>query len=210
MFHHLTKAALSRELIPFLSEFGGDHDWQFDTPLRPAIYKRRQVRAYIDLQFRQVEENLLNATYWNYDLYNSAYGKDNWNLENYSLLGPGRVPRQIDLVARPYPLRSSARPSRLRFDPESKIALIVLDGESVPAPSIIYIPGAIHYPDGFEVHTSGSLPHWDVAMQHLHWLPDPESTRNVLVVTPIGASIDAALPPDLADLLPGGTRKIFR
>jgi len=45
----------------------------------------------MDLQFIQIEQHLLNATYWNYDLYNTEEYKDNWNLENFSLLGPNRI-----------------------------------------------------------------------------------------------------------------------
>ena len=44
----------------------------------------------MDLQYQQVEAHLLNSTYWNYDLYNTVDQKDNWNLENFSLLGPER------------------------------------------------------------------------------------------------------------------------
>ena len=69
----------------------------------------------MNLQFVQIETFLLNSTYWNYDLYNTREGKDNWNLENFSLLGPNRTPRNLDIVARPYPIRSSAEPNLLFF-----------------------------------------------------------------------------------------------
>ena len=86
-----------RGLIPFLTEFGG-------------FQEAEDVGEYLNLQYEQIEANLLNATYWNYDLYHTSEGKDNWNLENYSLLGPNRTPRNLDVVARPYPMRSSAKP----------------------------------------------------------------------------------------------------
>ena len=53
---------------------------------------------------------------WNYDLYNTVDDRDNWNLENFSLLGPKRIPRHIDITARPYPKYSSAEPYLLFFD----------------------------------------------------------------------------------------------
>jgi hypothetical protein len=90
IFGQLVQAARERNLIPFLTEFG-------------AFQEAEQVRGYLNLQFNQIEAFLLNATLWNYDLYNTEEGKDNWNLENYSLLGPNRKPRNIDIVARPYP-----------------------------------------------------------------------------------------------------------
>ena len=95
IFAQLHQAATGRGLVPFLTEFG-------------AFQEAEQVREYLDLQYRQIETFLLNATLWNYDLYNTEEGKDNWNFENYSLLGPNRKPRNMDVIARPYPMRSSA------------------------------------------------------------------------------------------------------
>ncbi len=105
IFYELHEAAISRGLVPFLTEFGGSHDWeQLYTDIQPKeAYQAKQIRAYMDLQFQQVEAHLLNATYWNYDLYNTVDDRDNWNLENFSLLGPKRIPRHIDITARPYP-----------------------------------------------------------------------------------------------------------
>ena len=62
-----------RDLIPFLTEFG-------------AIQGGEQIREFVDLQFDQIESNLLDSTYWNYDLYNTVEGKDNWNLEDFLYL----------------------------------------------------------------------------------------------------------------------------
>ena len=101
IFTKLRGAAISRGLIPFLTEFGGSHDWEeLYTDIEPRdAYQSKQIRAYMDLQYQQVEAHLLNSTYWNYDLYNTVDQKDNWNLENFSLLGPERKPRHIDIAA---------------------------------------------------------------------------------------------------------------
>ena len=96
IFAQLVEAATERDLIPFLTEFG-------------AMQGGEQIREFVDLQFDQIESNLLDSTYWNYDLYNTVEGKDNWNLEDFSLLGPNRVPRNIEVMARPYPLRQLRR-----------------------------------------------------------------------------------------------------
>ncbi|HEX6282863.1 MAG TPA: cellulase family glycosylhydrolase, partial [Nitrososphaera sp.] len=73
IFAQLANAARERGLIPFLTEFGG-------------FQGAEQVRDYLNLEYEQIEAYLLNATLWNYDLYHTKEGKDNWNLENYSLL----------------------------------------------------------------------------------------------------------------------------
>src|SRR4029079_10694385 len=133
IFAQLLQAASDRGLVPFLTEFG-------------AFQEAEQVLEYLNLQFNQIETFLLNATLWNYDLYNTEEGKDNWNYENYSLLGPGRTPRNVDAVARPYPMRSSAEPALICCDIDSKYASIILKGKVVTdEPTVVYIPFDIHY-----------------------------------------------------------------
>ena len=180
------------ELIPFLTEFGGSQDWDYwsieDSDL-PTVYEKKQIRAYMDLQFQQIERELLNATYWNYDLYNTVNGKDNWNFENFSLLGPNRIPRNIDIVARPYPMRSSAKPSTLYFNVENRYCFIELEGNPVQEPSVIYIPQTVHYPLGFDVYSTSQYLHWDQVQELLYWipnpLPNPDNSPNLLVICPL-------------------------
>jgi hypothetical protein len=114
LFAKLIEAAKSRNLVPFLTEFGGDQDWEhLSTDLKDPIYKNKQIRAYMDLMYRQIESNRLNSTYWNYNLYNTKNLHDNWNQENFSLLDENRKPRHVDIVCRPYPLLSSAEPKAI-------------------------------------------------------------------------------------------------
>ena len=58
IFAQLLQAATDRGLVPFLTEFG-------------AFQEAEQVREYLNLQYVQIERFLLNATLWNYDLYNT-------------------------------------------------------------------------------------------------------------------------------------------
>jgi hypothetical protein len=51
--------------------------------------------------------------------YNTEENKDNWNLENFSLLGPNRTPSNVDIIARPYPVYSSGEPQLLSFSLDS-------------------------------------------------------------------------------------------
>jgi hypothetical protein len=62
IFAQLVEAATQRELIPFLTEFG-------------RFQESPNIREYITLHFIQIEKYLINATYWNYDLYHTAEGK---------------------------------------------------------------------------------------------------------------------------------------
>jgi hypothetical protein len=199
IFQQLCQSAVARGLIPFMTEFGGSHDWQYSTDL-PAY--STQIRAYMDLQFQLVEANLLNATYWHYDLYNTADNKDNWNLEDFSLLGPNRVPRELDIVARPYSMRSSAKPSLLCYDSSSRQGAIMLTGPVVNAPTVIYIPFALRYPDGFEVRTTSPNLEWDANAQLLYWYPDGGQAVNQLIICPAFGFNAGLLPPAVQNLLP--------
>lgn len=169
IFAQLVQAAKERGLVPFLTEFGGVQDAEL-------------IRDYINLHYVQIESFLLNSTYWNYDLYNTTEGKDNWNLENFSLLGPGRRPRNADVIARPYPLRSSARPILLFFDIKSTYATLLLEGSVVDAPTIMYIPYDYHYSPEFRVWATSKEIEWDRQNQLLSWYPAKDQTLNQIIV----------------------------
>jgi hypothetical protein len=203
IFKQMHHAAISRGLVPFLTEFGGSHDWEgFHTDFPPyTIYHGKQIRAYMNLHFIQVESLLANAIYWNYDLYNTAEGKDNWNLENFSLLGPGRKPRHTDIVARPYPMRSSAKPYLLFFDLETKHCAIILKGPVVSEPTIVYVPYTMHYSSGFKVWASSKDATWDKNNQRLYWYPDSNQLSNQIIITSSQGLNISVLPDESKELL---------
>ena len=188
IFAQLANAARERGLIPFLTEFGGSQEGE-------------QVGEYLNLHFEQIEAHLLNATIWNYDLYNTKEGKDNWNLENFSLLGPNRTPRNLDVVARPYPMRSSAEPVLLFFDIKSKYSTIVLKGKVVEAPTVIYIPFKIHYAPEFSVWaTTSKQIKWDKDNQLLYWYPEKERTLNQIIIGKSRSLDTSVFPKEAKDL----------
>jgi Cellulase (glycosyl hydrolase family 5) len=205
IFEQLHQVANSSGLVPFLTEFGCSQDWEGYTRLRPQIYHHRVIRACMDLQFKQVEAQMFNATYWNYDLYNQKNTKDNWNGENYSLLGPERSSRNLDVVARPYTMRSSAIPQRIFFDLESENAAFILAGAVVDAPTVIFVPRTLHYfGDDFEVRatTPPSSVIWDETNHMLYWYPDKTLPQNQLIVSRSGGFNSLVLPADSQALLP--------
>jgi hypothetical protein len=209
LFNEMNRVALSTGCIPFITEFGANYDWEinmdqeseerYKTDREPeGIYDNdnRFVRAYIDLQYRQIERLLLNSTYWVYNLYNTKKGNDNWNMENFSILGPERKPRHEKIIARPYPIRSSAKPELLFFDLKSKLCTIMLNGKSVDEPTLIFIPSKIQYNSKFQVFaTIPNKPrikhiqkeddiNWNAEDQILSWYPDKDMQQNQIVITP--------------------------
>jgi hypothetical protein len=200
IFYQLREAAASRGLVPFLTEFGGSQDWEyFYTDLEPTeTYQEKQIRAYMDLQFVQAEKYIMNATYWNYDLYNTQDYKDNWNLENFSLLGPNRILRHGDIAARPYPTFSSAEPILLFFDLKTKYCAIILKGHVVEAPTIIYVPYKLHYSPNFRIWATSNTFEWDNENQLLSWWPDNGQIFNQIIITPAVNNVDVSILPEMA------------
>lgn len=186
LFQKMKKEAVVRNLIPFLTEFGSSNDWKnLQTNLEPIeVYKREQTRAYMDLQFKQIEDFLLNSAYWNFDLYNTEDEKDNWNLENFSILDSTRDLPNYDIVARPYPICSSAKPKLLFFDLKSRYATIMLEGQvQEDKPTIIYIPAKYHYPS-FRTRATSSEIQWIKLEQLLYWYPDKNKQINQIIIAP--------------------------
>lgn len=205
LFAGMDAAIRADEAVPFLTEFGCDQNWTERPDFEPDVYGS-VARACMDGQYREIEARLFNAIYWNYDFYSqrgaSGRPSENWNEENLSLLGPDG-PQNLDVAARPYPMRSSARPVGLAFDFASRQGAIVLEGDVVDAPTIVFIPHRVHYSaGGFEVRaTSRREPEWDGARGLLYWWPDPREPRNALVVSGVRRFDRRALPAGVEALV---------
>ena len=196
LYERMKAAAEWRGLIPFITELGAKHDWEvYKTNLRPEIYRQSQTRAYMDLQMQQVDRQLTNWTYWHYNLYNDAEAKDGWNLEDFSLLGPGRQPRHNDIVSRPYAMRCSAEPVAGYFDLGTKHFALRMRGPVVDAPTVIFVPRRLHYAGGFEVRASTrDRFQWDDARQLLFWWPDKTRDQNLITICPARSFNSETLP----------------
>lgn len=207
MFRAMVAGATDRNLIPFLTEFGAQSSWRrFSTPLEKGVYDTED-RAYLDLGLRQIETNLLNATLWDYNFYadDPEKGGDHWNNEAFSLLTRSDenswAIRNADIIARPYPMRSSAKPQLLYFDVRSKCAAIILAGKPVPAPTVIYVPRDIQYTNQFDVMATSRSLRWDDEKQLLYWNPDPALATNQILIFPPGGFRTNALPTVSRQLL---------
>jgi hypothetical protein len=87
------------------------------------------------------------------------------------------------VMARPYPLRSSAEPTLLFFDIESKYAAIILSGNVIKdVPTIIYVPYHYHYSPNFKVWTTGGQMEWDKENQRVYWYPSTDKQTNLIVI----------------------------
>ena len=206
LFDAMIYGATSRGMIPFMTEFGADANWsKYGTDLRKNVYHNEE-RAYLDLGFQEIEKHCLNSSLWVYDLYTKS--TEQWNGEELSLrrgysalkAERGRKRewriRNPDIIARPYPMRSSAKPFLLNFDVGSTQAVIMLKGVPVKAPTVIYIPKDIQYPHQFEIHASSKELAWDDQKQLLYWLPDTNETLHEIIIAPKGQFKPQLLPEE--------------
>jgi endoglycosylceramidase len=146
------ESAKQKGLTPFLTEFGTRQNWA-----------RSIVRRHMDWQYEAVENALVSATYWNVNLYNTPESLDGFMREDFSLLGPDRVPRNLDVACRPYVLAASAEPTHQHFNLRTKEYHLVLTGTPINEPTVIYLPTSqehslqpVHY-TRFEIAYNGEL-----------------------------------------------------
>jgi len=139
--------AREKNMVPFLTEFGTRQNW------RSAV-----VRKHMDWQFEAVEQALVNATYWNINLYNTRERLDGFMREDFSLIGYNKKIRNLDVATRPYVMAASAEPVHMHFNLRTKEFKLVLRGKPVDAPTIIYVPRVqehpfqpVHYESGMEI-----------------------------------------------------------
>jgi endoglycosylceramidase len=152
------KRSKEKRMVPFLTEFGTRQNWA-----------KGVVRQHMDWQFESVEHAMVNATYWNVNLYNTQERNDGFMREDFSLIGPigesSVMPlRNLDVAVRPYVLAASAEPVRQHFRIRAKDFELILRGKPLPVPTVIFVPTAerhsgqpVHYPGGFEVWYNGAI-----------------------------------------------------
>jgi hypothetical protein len=204
LFKTLVNTGVSKNLMPFLTEYGGDQRWQkascdIDNP----VYKNNLLLAYQDLSFQQIEANMLNSTYWDFDLFCPKDRRDTWNRENFSIISYDGTPLQEEIIVRPYPMRSSAKPTFLSFDVLTKHFILILDGIPVDAPTVIFLPD-IQYQGKFEIHCTDAASNglvMDAKEQLLYWFPDKTQNSHMLIIYPAGKFDPTILPEATQTLL---------
>ena len=172
-----SQRAREKGMLPFLTEFGTRQSW-----LKPI------VRQHMDWQFESVDHALINATYWNVNLYNTLEQRDGFMREDFSLLGPDLQPRNLDIATRPYVQAASAEPIYMNFNLRTKEFQLILKGKSSKAPTLIYIPATklhplqpVHYEEGFDVRYNGQL-NYQFESNQLSLSLDPSLDLHELVI----------------------------
>ena len=175
-----TRWARERGMAPFLTEFGTRQNWP-----KPV------VRTQMNWQFEAVEHALVNATYWNVNLYNTEELHDGFMREDFSLIGHNEKIRNLDIATRPYAVSTSAEPIHSHFNLRTKEFELVLHGNPSPEPTHIYLPSTqqhpfqpVHYPNGFLVQYNGNKMNDEVADNTLLLRLDSAATVHEIVISP--------------------------
>ena len=110
------------------------------------------------------------------------------------------APRGHDIYSRPHPILLSGKPVRMSFwsnlkyfDPDKAevpdVGRFVLEmkAKETNAPTLIFIPYHIYYPDGFWVWVSDGFVVWDYENLILKWYPEkdePDTIHRIVIARP--------------------------
>ncbi len=131
----LGSAAQPRGPAWFLSEFGATSN---------AIL--------LDRLTTEADNALIGWTYWSWKYYNDPTGSQDEAL----VTSDGRLRPTAQALARTYPEAIAGRPTSLSFDPTSAtFDLHYVPDHAIHAPTLIFVPTQIHYPDGYCTRVSG-------------------------------------------------------
>lgn len=159
-----------------LGEFGTSFSMPFKLNFRLNWFGL-QERA-LDASFRAIEENLLNATLWNYTPDNTNRQGDRWNTEDLSIFSrdqmhdpgdPDSGGRALAAVVRPYPRCTAGEPLSLDFDWQRHTFRYTFRHDpTVQMPTEIFVP-SLHFANGCHIEVSDGTYELDKEAQILRY-----------------------------------------
>ena len=129
--------------VEVLTEFGATDE--------PVLLKRVT---------RLADENFVGWQYWHYknwsDPTTQSQGSGAQSLfADDRDLGTAKLDK-LKILSRTYPQATAGTPIALSFDPDSAAFSYRYTPRAASAPTEIYVPAALHYPDGYTVTVSGA------------------------------------------------------
>ena len=120
----------------FLSEFGATSN--------PTLLDRLTAEA---------DRSLVGWTYWSWKLYADPTGSSAEGLVS----SDGSLGSTAAILSRTYPQAIAGLPKSISFDPSSGVFhLTYVPNHAVRAPTTIFVPTEVHYPNGYCAKTSGA------------------------------------------------------
>ncbi len=138
----------------------------------------------LDNYYEAFEEQYLGHMQWVFTTDNSYTEGDWWNGEDFSVIDPSGEPRGELAYCRPYAKTTAGKPAATHFygpmryyDPDKATPdpvgefYVEYESRESEAPTEIYVPEALHYPDGFYVWLSDGRAIYDPARYTLYHYP---------------------------------------
>jgi hypothetical protein len=168
----------------FGSYFNFNNTYEHRTYINRAAADHYQPSAaFLNNYYEAFESMFQSRMIWCYGTDNQEGLGDGWNHEDFSVLGPGGVPRAETVWARPHARALAGKPISTHFnsdlhyfDPNKGVPDPLREFEvryaskETDAPTEIVVP-ALQYPDGFYVFVSDGICHYDPATSTLYHHP---------------------------------------
>lgn len=98
------------------------------------------------------DQFLVGWTYWSWKHYDDPTGSADEGL----VMSNGRLRSTARVLARTYPEAIAGKPTAMSFDPTTgAFQLRYVPDHAVHAPTVIFVPTQIHYPNGYCAQVSG-------------------------------------------------------
>jgi len=100
----------------------------------------------------EADQSLVGWTYWSWKYYQDPTGSSAEAL----VAADGRLRSTARVLARTYPEAIAGRPTSLSFNTTSgAFHLVYIPDHQVSAPTVVFVPTQVHYPDGYCARASG-------------------------------------------------------
>ncbi len=107
----------------------------------------------LDRLTTEADRSLVGWTYWSWKFYADPTGSSAEGL----VAADGTLRSTVSALSRTYPQAIAGRPTSLSFDPTSgAFHLAYIPDHAVRAPTAIFVPTQVHYPNGYCARTSGA------------------------------------------------------
>jgi len=153
-------------------------------------------KEILDNYYESYEDLLLGHIQWCWSPENTRDRGEGWNSEDFSVIDPDWEPRAEEAFSRPTPTFMSGKPVSLHyyselhyFDPQKGKANpvgefeLAFESKETNAPTEIFIPYDIAYPEGFYVWISDGYAAYDHDHTTLYYFPTADAPGHIHTIT---------------------------
>lgn len=129
----------------------------------------------VDCAYRALEGDFASGAYWDF----SVRDVKAWNEEDFSIIDENGAPRGLEVNVRPYLRLLRGQFISQSFHRFSKAYVLSFRSPPGGPPSIIYVPEAVQYPDGFTIDVSDGLVEHRPESSELAYFPEADGIHSI-------------------------------